>query len=132
MVAGHYVTLSTVATGAARMLSLNTPFAAWTAVIVSGVLEVVFAIAMKYSEGFTRLWPSVLSIGTGILSVWLIGLSMKLLPVGTAYAVWSGIGAVGATAIGILWLQEPANAMRLLCVGAIIFGIVGLQLQEAA
>lgn len=113
------------------MLSLNTPFAAWTAVIVSGALEVVFAIAMKYSEGFTRLWPSLLSICTGILSVWLIGLSMKLLPVGTAYAVWSGIGAIGATAIGILWLQEPANAMRLLCVGAIIVGIVGLQLQEA-
>ncbi|MEZ5455448.1 MAG: multidrug efflux SMR transporter [Lysobacteraceae bacterium] len=114
------------------MLSLTTPFAAWTAVIVSGLLEIVFAVAMKYSEGFTRLWPSVLSIATGLLSVWLIGLSMKLLPVGTAYAVWSGIGAVGATLIGILWLQEPANALRLVCVGAIIFGIVGLQLQEAA
>lgn len=114
------------------MLSLTTPFAAWTAVIVSGLLEIVFAVAMKYSEGFTRLWPSVLSITTGLLSVWLIGLSMKLLPVGTAYAVWSGIGAVGATLIGILWLQEPANALRLACVGAIIVGIVGLQLQEAA
>jgi len=114
------------------MLSLTTPFAAWTAVIVSGLLEIVFAVAMKYSEGFTRLWPSVLSIATGLLSVWLIGLSMKLLPVGTAYAVWSGIGAVGATLIGILWLQEPANALRLACLGAITFGIVGLQLQEAA
>ena len=114
------------------MLSLTTPFAAWTAVIVSGLLEIVFAVAMKYSEGFTRLWPSVLSIATGLLSVWLIGLSMKLLPVGTAYAVWSGIGAVGATLIGILWLQEPANALRLACVGAIIVGIIGLQLQEAA
>ena len=112
------------------MLNLTTPFAAWSAVIASGLLEIVFAIAMKYSEGFTRLWPSLLSVATGLMSVWLISLSMKLLPVGTAYAVWSGIGAVGATAIGILWLHEPANAMRLICVGAIICGTVGLQLQE--
>lgn len=104
----------------------------WLLLFVAGLLEVVWAIGLKYTEGFTRLWPSV---GTGaamVASVVLLGLAMRTLPVGTAYAVWTGIGAVGTVILGIVLFAEPATAARLGCVALIIAGIAGLKLTSAA
>ena len=101
---------------------------AWTMLFVAGLLEIGWAIGLKYTDGFTRLMPSVLTIVSMIASVLLLGLSLKTLPVGTAYAVWTGIGAVGTAALGIILLGEPATAMRLASIGLIVSGIVGLKL----
>lgn len=104
----------------------------WLLLFVAGLLEVAWAIGLKYTEGFTRLWPSV---GTGaamVASVVLLGLAMRTLPVGTAYAVWTGIGAVGTVILGIVLFAEPATAARLGCVALIIAGIAGLKLTSAA
>ena len=104
----------------------------WLLLLIAGLLEVVWAIGLKYTEGFTRLWPSV---GTGaamVASVVLLGLAMRTLPVGTAYAVWTGIGAVGTVILGIVLFAEPATAARLGCVALIIAGIAGLKLTSAA
>jgi quaternary ammonium compound-resistance protein SugE len=103
----------------------------WLLLFVAGLLEVVWAIGLKYTEGFTRLWPSV---GTGaamVASVVLLGLAMRTLPVGTAYAVWTGIGAVGTVILGIVLFAEPATAARLGCVALIVAGIAGLKLTSA-
>ena len=101
---------------------------AWIILIVAGLLEVVWAIGLKYSEGFTRFWPSVLTIIAMIISMGLLGIAMKSLPAGTAYSIWVGIGAVGTVVLGIALLGEPANAARLISVGFIIAGIIGLKL----
>lgn len=101
---------------------------AWVIVVVAGLLEVAWAIGLKYTEGFTRLWPSAATVLAMVISLWLLGIAMKSLPVGTAYSVWVGIGAVGTVALGIVLLGEPANAPRLISVGLIIAGIVGLKL----
>ncbi len=101
---------------------------AWIFLIVAGLLEVVWAIGLKYSEGFTRFWPSVLTIIAMIISMGLLGIAMKSLPAGTAYSIWVGIGAVGTVVLGIALLGEPANAARLISVGFIIAGIIGLKL----
>ncbi|GMU73576.1 MAG: quaternary ammonium compound efflux SMR transporter SugE [Burkholderiales bacterium] len=101
---------------------------AWFALFVAGLFEVGWAIGLKYTEGFTRTWPS---LGTGaamVASVVLLGWAMKTLPVGTAYAVWTGIGAVGTVALGIVLFGEAATVARLVCVGLIVAGIVGLKL----
>jgi len=101
---------------------------AWFALVVAGLFEVGWAIGLKYTEGFTRTWPS---LGTGaamVASVVLLGWAMKTLPVGTAYAVWTGIGAVGTVALGIVLFGEAASVARLVCVGLIVAGIVGLKL----
>jgi quaternary ammonium compound-resistance protein SugE len=103
----------------------------WLLLVIAGLLEVVWAIGLKYTEGFTRLWPSV---GTGaamVASVLLLGLAMRTLPVGTAYAVWTGIGAVGTVILGIALFGEPATLARLACVGLIVAGIAGLKLTHA-
>lgn len=100
---------------------------AWLALVVAGLLEVAWATAMKASEGFTRLWPSVATVLFMLLSVGLLSLSMRSLPLGTAYAVWTGIGAVGSAAVGILFLGEPREPFRLLCIALILLGIVGLK-----
>lgn len=100
---------------------------AWLFLLVAGLLEVGWAIGLKYTEGFTRLWPSVLTIGAMILSLGFLGLALKTLPVGTAYAVWTGIGAVGTVTLGIILFAEPATAARLACIGLILAGIVGLK-----
>jgi quaternary ammonium compound-resistance protein SugE len=100
----------------------------WLILILAGIFEMVWAIGLKYSEGFTRFWPSVGTVLAMILSVVLLGIAMKSLPVGTAYAVWVGVGAVGTVILGIVLLGEPANAARLFSVGLIIAGIVGLKL----
>ena len=100
---------------------------AWTMLFVAGLLEIGWAIGLKYTDGFTRLMPSVLTIVSMIASVLLLGLSLKTLPVGTAYAVWTGIGTVGTALLGIALLGEPATAIRLLCIGLIVAGIAGLK-----
>jgi quaternary ammonium compound-resistance protein SugE len=100
----------------------------WLYLLIAGLLEVGWAIGLKYTEGFSRLWPSIGTILAMVLSIVLLGLAMKSLPVGTAYAVWTGIGAVGTVILGIVLFAEPATALRLGCVGLIIAGIVGLKL----
>ena len=86
-----------------------------------------WAIGLKYTEGFTRLWPSVWVAVTMAVSLWLLAIAMKSLPVGTAYSVWVGVGAVGTVILGIVLFQEPANAARLICIALIVAGIVGLK-----
>lgn len=103
----------------------------WAILVAAGLLEVVWAIGLKYTEGFTRLWPTVGTVLAMILSVWLLGMAMKSLPVGTAYAVWVGIGAIGTAIFGILLFDESANLGRLLSLSFIFVGIVGLKLSTA-
>jgi len=101
---------------------------AWLLLLLAGVLEVGWAIGLKYTEGFTRLWPTIGTIAAMSVSLALLGIAMKSLPVGTAYAVWVGVGAVGTVILGIVLLDEPANAARLMSVGLIVAGIIGLKL----
>lgn len=101
---------------------------AWIYLFIAGLFEVGWAIGLKYTEGFSRLWPSVGTIAAMIVSLGFLGLALKTLPVGTAYAVWTGVGAVGTAILGIYLFAEPANAMRLACIGLIVAGIVGLKL----
>ena len=101
---------------------------AWTILFFAGLFEIGWAIGLKYTEGFSRLWPSLATIGAMILSLGFLGLALKQLPVGTAYAVWTGIGAVGTVILGIYLFGEPATAARLACIGLILAGIVGLKL----
>jgi quaternary ammonium compound-resistance protein SugE len=96
---------------------------------VAGLLEIGWAIGLKYTDGFTRLTPSILTIVSMIGSVILLGLSLKSLQVGTAYAVWTGIGTVGTALLGIVLLGEPATAIRLACIGLIVAGIAGLKIM---
>lgn len=102
----------------------------WLMLVIAGLFEVGWAVGLKYTEGFTRLWPSLGTAAAMIISLALLGVAMKALPMGTAYAVWVGVGAVGTVILGILLLGEPANAMRLISVGFIIAGIVGLKLAH--
>jgi quaternary ammonium compound-resistance protein SugE len=102
---------------------------AWLMLLVAGLFEVAWAIGLKYTEGFTRLWPSVGTLAAMGLSVLLLGMAMKTLPVGTSYAVWVGVGAVGTAILGIVLFGEPANAGRLISLGLIVAGIVGLKLS---
>lgn len=105
---------------------------AWFLLVIAGLLEVVWAVGLKYSDGFTRLWPSVFTVVTMLLSFWLLGLAMRTLPVGTAYGVWVGIGAVGTVIYGVLYLAEPAGFVRMMSVVLILAGIVGLKLSATA
>ncbi len=101
---------------------------AWLTLFVAGLMEIAWAIGLKYTEGFTRLVPTVLTLASMAASMALLGLALKTLPIGTAYAVWTGIGAVGTALLGIWLFGEPATALRLLCIGLIVSGIVGLKL----
>ena len=101
---------------------------AWLLLFVAGLLEVGWAIGLKYTEGFTRLTPSLLTIASMAFSVLLLGLALRTLPVGTGYAVWTGIGTVGTALLGIVLFGEPATALRLACIGLIVAGILGLKL----
>lgn len=101
---------------------------AWVLLVLAGLLEVVWAIGLKYTEGFTKLWPSVGTVVAMTASFWLLATAMKTLPVGTAYGVWVGVGAVGTVIFGIVLFAEPMNAARLISVGLIIAGIIGLKL----
>jgi Membrane transporters of cations and cationic drugs len=101
---------------------------AWFMLFIAGLMEIGWAIGLKYTEGFTRLIPSVLTLAAMLISIILLGLALKTLPVGTAYAVWTGIGAVGTAILGIVLLGDPATAARLASIGLIVAGIVGLKL----
>ncbi|HKY71820.1 MAG TPA: quaternary ammonium compound efflux SMR transporter SugE [Nitrospira sp.] len=101
---------------------------AWVILFLAGLFETGWAIGLKYTDGFTRLWPTVWTVVAMIISLWLLGIAVKTLPVGTAYSVWVGVGAVGTVVLGIALLEEPANAARLISVGLIIAGIIGLKL----
>lgn len=101
---------------------------AWFILVIAGLFEVAWAIGLKYTDGFTRLWPTVGTVLAMIISLGLLGIAMKSLPVGTAYAVWVGVGAVGTVVLGIVLLGEPANSARLISVALIIAGIIGLKL----
>jgi quaternary ammonium compound-resistance protein SugE len=103
----------------------------WVLLFVAGLFEVAWAIGLKYTEGFTRWWPSVGTVTAMVVSVVLLGLAMRTLPVGTAYAVWTGIGAVGTVTLGIVLFGEPATVARLACVALIVSGIVGLKITSA-
>ncbi|WP_417542025.1 quaternary ammonium compound efflux SMR transporter SugE [Methylophaga thalassica] len=103
---------------------------AWVALIVAGLLEVVWAAGLKYSEGLTKLWPSLLALVTVALSLWLLGVAMRTLPLGTAYGVWVGIGAIGTVIFGIVFLSEPATIMRLFSILLILSGIIGLKISH--
>lgn len=101
---------------------------AWIYLLVAGVFEVGWAIGLKYTAGFSRLWPSLATLAAMVLSLGFLALALKTLPVGTAYAVWTGIGAVGTVILGISLFGEPATAARLGCIGLILAGIIGLKL----
>ena len=105
---------------------------AWGILVIAGLFEVGWAIGLKYTQGFSRLWPSVWTVLAMIISLWLLGVAMKGLPVGTAYAVWVGVGAVGTVILGIALLDEPANPARIFSVALIIAGIIGLKLSTPA
>ena len=100
----------------------------WAFLVLAGLFEVGWAIGLKYTEGFTRLWPTVGTVAAMAISLGLLGVAMKSLPVGTAYAIWVGVGAVGTAILGIVLLGEPANAGRMVSLGLIIAGIIGLKL----
>lgn len=101
---------------------------AWVYLILAGLFEIGWAVGLKASEGFSRFWPSVLTVLAMAVSLTLLGLALRTLPLGTAYAVWTGIGAVGTVIVGVAWFGDPATAARLACVGLILAGIVGLKL----
>lgn len=105
---------------------------AWVVLVLAGLFEIGWAIGLKYTAGFTRLWPTVGTVLAMIVSLGLLGVAMKSLPVGTAYAVWVGVGAVGTAILGIVLLGEPSNTGRIVSLGLIIAGIVGLKLASPA
>ena len=104
----------------------------WLLLVLAGLFEVAWAIGLKYTEGFTRPWPTLGTVAAMVISLGLLGLAMKSLPVGTSYAVWVGVGAVGTAILGIVLLGEPATAGRLVSLGLIVAGIVGLKLASPA
>jgi len=105
---------------------------AWFLLVLAGLFEIGWAIGLKYTEGFTRLWPTVGTIAAMMISLGLLGVAMQSLPVGTSYAVWVGVGAVGTAILGIMLLGESANPGRLVSLGLIVGGIIGLKLSSGA
>ena len=101
---------------------------AWTVLFIAGLLEIGWAIGLKYTEGFTRPWPTAGTILAMVASMGLLGLALRHLPVGTAYAVWTGIGTIGTAIAGMILFREPATAMRLMCIALIVAGIAGLKI----
>jgi quaternary ammonium compound-resistance protein SugE len=121
---------STTAPSGDEHLILNrTPYIvkSWILLFTAALLEVGWAIGLKYTHGFTRLWPSVATIATMAASMYLLALAARTLPIGTAYAVWTGIGAVGTALLGIVVLKEPASAARVACIALIVAGVIGLK-----
>lgn len=103
----------------------------WLWLILAGITEIGWAIGLKYTDDFSKLWPSVFTVALMILSFHFLSLSLKIIPIGTAYAVWTGIGTVGVALIGILFLGEPRDILRLFCIFLIIVGIIGLKLVSS-
>jgi quaternary ammonium compound-resistance protein SugE len=122
--------LRAFATAASHLMNLSNS-QAWLLLVIAGLLETVWAIGLKYTDGFSRWLPSSIVIVAMVVSVVLLGLAMRDLPAGTAYAVWVGIGAAGAVIAGIVLLGEPATLARLACVGLIVAGVIGLKLVHA-
>ncbi len=104
----------------------------WASLFVAGVFEIVWAVGLKYSEGFSRLAPSALTIAAMGVSIWFLAIAMRQLPLGTAYAIWTGIGAVGTVIAGVILFSESTDALRISCIALILLGIVGLKLTSAA
>ena len=104
---------------------------AWVVLIIAGLFEIGWAVGLKYTDGFTRLYPTLATAASMVVSLGLLGLALKTLPVGTAYAVWTGVGSVGTAVLGILLFGEAATAARLACIGMIVGGIIGLKLVSA-
>lgn len=104
---------------------------AWTHLIIAGALEIFWAISLKYTDGFSKLGPSVLTIFGMIASFYFLAQALKTIPVGTGYAIWTGIGAAGTAILGIILFSEPASWLRLLCIGLIVTGIIGLKLTAS-
>lgn len=104
---------------------------AWVILLVAGLFEIGFAFGLKFSEGFTRLWPTLGMAASGALSFYLLSMALRTLPVGTAYAVWTGIGAAGTAILGILFLSESSDVLRMLSILLIVVGVVGLRLTSA-
>jgi len=100
----------------------------WLALGIAGLMEVGWAIGLKYTDGFTRLWPSLATVAAMVASFFLLSFALKTIPVGTAYAIWTGIGATGVALIGMVVLGESASLLRILCIGLIVAGIIGLKL----
>ena len=105
---------------------------AWAYLLLAGLFEVGWAVGLKYTEGFSRLWPTVWTVASMVLSLGLLGLALRTLPLGTAYAIWTGVGTIGTVALCIWLFQEPATPLRLACIGLIVAGIVGLKLVSAS
>jgi quaternary ammonium compound-resistance protein SugE len=103
----------------------------WFSLAIAGVFEVVWAVGLKYTDGFSRLWPSVFTLWAMAISLYFLALAIRAIPLGTGYAVWTGIGAAGTAIFGIILFAESANLLRLLCIGLIISGIVGLKLTSS-
>lgn len=101
---------------------------AWLILFVAGLFEIGWALGLKYADGFTRFWPSAFTVVSLVASMALLGLSLRSLPLGTAYAVWTGIGTIGTAILGVVLFREPAGALRLACIGLIVAGILGLKL----
>ena len=104
---------------------------AWLYLIIAGVFEVIWATSLKYTEGFTKIIPSIITVAGMIISFYFLSAAVKTLPLGTAYAIWTGIGAVGAVTIGIIFFQEPKDFLRLFFVGCIVIGIIGLKVTSS-
>lgn len=104
---------------------------AWIYLLLAGLFEIGFAIGLKYTEGFTRLWPSVGTVVSAAISLWLLTQALRAIPVGTAYAIWTGIGAVGVAVMGIALFSESASPARLLCIALIVVGVIGLKFASA-
>lgn len=103
----------------------------WFSLAIAGVFEVVWAVGLKYTDGFSRLWPSVFTLWAMAISLYFLAQAIRAIPLGTGYAVWTGIGAAGTAIFGIILFAESANLLRLLCIGLIISGIVGLKLTSS-
>lgn len=101
---------------------------AWIVLVVAGLFEIGWAVGLKYTAGFTRLWPTVWTAVALVASMGLLGVSLRTLPLGTAYAVWTGIGTIGTAVLGMVLFREPATAIRLFCIALIVAGIIGLKL----
>ena len=104
---------------------------AWIYLLLAGMFEIGFAIGLKYTEGFTRLWPSMGTVAAAGVSLWLLTQALRTIPIGTAYAIWTGIGALGVASLGIALFGESASPARLLCIAAIVAGVIGLKLTSA-